>query len=187
MQPLALSGNYKLAAAIVVGMMFGFILAKSDLAWPKSILESLRLRNGRIIKTFLLTLGLGAVLFFFARRAGLVHIEVRPTYVWGAILGGICCGAGLVLSQVTPVTGVINLAAGKFYVVWSFLGMALAYPMLDKVSHWMAQSIFRWSEPVSSPVSPITFMAWNNPAVYVAVIMGILLLLVHFTIGDPEE
>lgn len=187
MQPLDLPATYKLAAAIVMGMAFGFVLVKSDLAWPKSIMDALRLRNGRIIKTLLLALGAGAVLFFYARQAGMVEVHVRTSYLWGSIFGGIFCGAGLVLAAMTPVTIVVNFAAGRYYAFWALVGMILAYPALNTVSHWLLKTVFRLSEPVTSPLTPMDFFAPDNPALYVAAIMAFLLLLVHFTVGDPEE
>ncbi len=187
MHPLDLSDNYKLAAAIIVGMAFGFVFIKSDLAWPKSLLEAFRLRNGRIIKTVLLTLAAGAVLFYCARRLGLAEVRVRPSYFWGSLLGGVIAGIGMVLCAMTPMTALSCLATGRFYAIWPIVGMLLALPAVRLVSEQLSRSIYRWSEPMSAPWEPSVFWAVDNPALYAAGILIVLLLLVHFTVGDPEE
>lgn len=187
MEPLDLSDNYKLAAGIIMGMAFGFVLVKSDLAWPKSILDALLLRNGRIIKTILLTLAAGAVFFFVTRKVGLTEIQVRPTYLWGSIFGGIICGCGLVLCPMTPTTATASLAGGKFYAVWSILGMMLALPAVSEISYWLSKSIFYWGDRLPEPPAPEVFFSLDNPALYASGITLVLLLLVHFTVGDTEE
>lgn len=187
MEPLNLPENYKLAVAIVVGMMFGFVLVKSDLASPKAIKEALQLRNGRIIKTVLLWLGLGAVLFFAARVAGLVEVHVRPTYIWGSVFGGIFCGAGLVLCAITPLSALAAVGTGKFYVIWTLAGMLLAYPLVNWVSELLSKTVYLQSMSGSDPMEPTRFFDASNPAAYVAAIMLLLVLLVHFTVGDAEE
>ena len=37
MAPIELSGNWKLAAAVLVGLALGFTLVKSDLIWQKTV------------------------------------------------------------------------------------------------------------------------------------------------------
>ncbi len=187
MHPLDLSDNYKLAAAIIVGMAFGFAFIKSDLTWTNSLLDAMRLRNGRIIKTMLLTLAAGTVLFFCARRIGLAEVRVRPSYFWGSLLGGVFTGVGMVLCAMTPMTALSNVAAGRFHAVWPLAGMLLAMSAVRLVSDQLSRSIYRWSEPMSAPPEPWSFWAVDNPALYAAGILTALLLLVHFTVGDPEE
>ena len=66
MAPIELSGNWKLAAAVLVGLALGFTLVKSDLIWQKTVRSALQFRNGRIIKSVLLALALGVVFVFLA-------------------------------------------------------------------------------------------------------------------------
>lgn len=187
MSPLDLSPNYKLTAAILMGIVFGFTLIKSDLGLPASVGEALRLRNGRIIKTLLLVLAAGIVLFFVARLAGLARIQVRPAYFWGALLGGVICGIGLVWCKMTPTTAVTSFATGKFYAVWVLLGMMLALPAVSWVSDFLSRTVYHWSDRMRPPPEPRVFFAWDNPAMYAAGLLLGALLLVHFTVGDKEE
>ena len=96
MHPLDLPEAYKLAFSIVIGMLYGVVFCKSGFADPVAVKNALRLRNGRLIKTVLLALGLGTALFFFARRLGLVEVQVHRGYLWGSLFGGVFSGVGFV-------------------------------------------------------------------------------------------
>ncbi len=187
MSPLDLPASYKLAAGIVAGMILGFVLVKSDFSNSSSVKEAVQLRNGRVIKTLLLWLGLGSILFFIARRMGMADIHVRSSYIWGAVFGGIFCGTGLVACGMTPLTAISSFASGKFYALWTLAGMLLAYPLVSGVSSLLSKTVYLKSMAVDEPATPYRFFDMSNPALYVTVIMLILLLAVHFTIGDSEE
>ena len=113
---------------------------------------------------------------------------MRLDLTWGELAraagGRLTRGAGTDRVAVLS-TDSRRLQAGEAF--WALVGMILAYPALNTVSHWLFKTVFRLSEPVASPLTPMDFFALDNPALYVAAIMAFLLLLVHFTIGDPEE
>ena len=188
MAPIELSGNWKLAAAVLVGLALGFTLVKSDLIWQKTVRSALQLRNGRIIKSVLLALALGVVFVFLASRAGLLpKALVHPAFLWSALLGGALTGAGLVISSLTPTTAVASLAAGRLRAVWVLLGMALAIPAVKSVSGFLSDTLYRWDMALDRPALPDAFFSAANPGLYLTAVLLALLLLVHFTIGDPEE
>ena len=188
MAPIELSGNWKLAAAVLVGLALGFTLVKSDLIWQKTVRSALQLRNGRIIKSVLLALALGVVFVFLASRAGLLpKALVHPAFLWSALLGGALTGAGLVMSSLTPTTAVASLAAGRLRAVWVLLGMALAIPAVKSVSGFLSDTLYRWDMALDRPALPDAFFSAANPGLYLTVVLLALLLLVHLTIGDPEE
>ena len=185
--PLNLPGNYKLAAAIIVGMVAGFLLVKSDLIWRKSILDFLTLKNGRIIKTVFLILFAGTLLFFWARRSGMVTVHTAPAYFWASLVGGVISGVGLVCCCSTPVTAIPLLGTGRLYALWTLLGMLLALPAVQLVAGFLRKSIYSWGEEMSSPSEPPVFWAVNNPALFIAAGTLLMIILVHFTVGDKEE
>ncbi len=187
MEPLGLTGNYKLAAAIIMGMVTGFVIMKSDLPWRDSVLTMLRLRNGRLIKTILLALALGLVGFYFGQHYGLVRTHVPPTFFWPALIGGILCGLGLVAAALTPAGALVSIAAGKFYAIWVLIGMMIALPAVKVVSGVLERTLYTWSEPLSMPEAVPELFSAGNPVLYAAGTLLALLLLVHFTVGDPEE
>ncbi|QSH40152.1 YeeE/YedE thiosulfate transporter family protein [Lentisphaerota bacterium ZTH] len=187
MEPLALSGNYRLAASILVGMAFGFLLVKSDLAWRKTTLNMLLLKDGRLIKTLLFSLAVGATLFFFAYNVDLVHLKIRPGYFWASLIGGIITGLGLAFCCRVPITAIASLASGRVYALWTIIGMLLAVPFVKVISGWLSNSIYNWSEPLNAH-EPITeYLNVSNPALWISAISLVVLVFVHFTLGGDEE
>jgi len=185
--PLELSDNAKVAAAVALGIACGFLLLKSDLIWRKSILDMLTLKDGRLIKTFLLILTAGTFLFFEARVCGVVQVSVRSGYFWASLCGGIISGIGLVLCAFTPLHAISALGAGRIYAVWALLGMFLSLPAVYAVNNTLSQAIGSWGDEHYSPPMPEHFFMLENPALFIVGIGIFLILLVHFTVGDSQE
>ena len=186
MHPLDLPETYKLAFAIIIGILYGVVFCKSGFADPAAVRNALRLRNGRLIKTVLLALGLGTVLFFFARRLGLVEVQVHRAYLWGSLFGGVFSGVGLVLCGLSATTALGALGSGRLHALWSIVGMILAIPFVNIITAFLSCTVFSWCR-MSKPPVPKAFFDMSDPALYIAAGMCILLLLVHFTAGDKEE
>lgn len=184
--PLALSGDARLGAAILFGIVLGFVLIKSDLIWRKSCLDLIKLRSPRLLKTILLAIAAGVILFYFARQFGWVGEHVRPGYFWGALIGGAVSGIGFALCAMTPVTSLANLAAGRLYAVWALIGMLLAIPVVSILEHFFSAAFDR-SQPLASTAVPDTFLSIGNPVLWVAGIAVILLVLVHFCLRTDSE
>jgi hypothetical protein len=187
MEPLALTGNYRLVAAIFVGIAFGFLLIKSDLAWRSTCLNAIRLKDSRVLKTFLFSIAIGVTLFFFMEKSGLVRVHVRPAYFWASLMGGIICGTGISLCCRVPVTAIASLAAGRLYVIWVILGMLLAYPCVNFMSVFLSKTIYNWSEPIKTEASVGSFFNLTNASLWVAGISLLLVLFLHFTLGGDSD
>ncbi len=186
--PLDLSGNYKLAMALLAGLVLGFALVKSDLVWRKNVMDALRLRDGRILKSVFLMLGLGTLLYDLACRAGMLESPlVHSSYLWSSLFGGILSGIGLVLAAATPMTAIASLAAGRFQMIWVLIGMALAIPAVNSLSGPLSEAL-RNHDPSLEPASfSPEFFTFGNPALYIIGTMIALILLVHYTAGDSSD
>lgn len=187
MEPLALTGNIRLVSAIFVGIAFGFLLIKSDLAWRSTCLNAIRLKDSRILKTFLFSIAVGVTLFFFAEQGGLVHVKVRPAYFWASLIGGIICGGGISLCCRVPITAIASLAAGRIYVIWVIIGMLLAFPCVNFMSGFLSKTIYNWTEPIKTEASISSFFSLNNAALWVAAVAMLLVLFLHFTLGSDAD
>lgn len=186
MHPLDLPEAYKLAFGIVMGILFGMVFCKSGLADPTAVRNALNLRNGRLIKTLLTALGFGVILFFAARSLGLVEVQVHRAYFWGSIFGGVFSGVGLVLCGLSAMTAAGALGSGKLQAVWSIVGMILAIPLVNVITGILSMTVFSWHR-MDDPPEPEAFFDIADPALYAVAGMCVLLLLVHFTVGDKEE
>jgi MFS family permease len=188
MEPLALTGNYRLAVAIIVGIVFGILLIKSDLAWRKTCLDALKLKDSRLIKTFLFSIFIGTALFYFARDVEMIRAHIRPAYFWSSLIGGILCGLGLTLCGKVPVSAISSLAAGRFYTIWVIIGMLLAYPAVSFVSGFLSDTLYNWSDPIPYNENISSYFSVENPALWISGAALVLLLFVQFTLGgDTDE
>ncbi len=185
-EPLSLAPNYKIAVGLLSGMILGFLLVKSDLAWRDSWLEFFQLRSGRIIKTLLMAIILGSIFFFLARNAGIVHIQVRPGYFWTSLLGGAISGLGAALAGLVPITAVASFATGKIYALAALVGMLLAIPVMHWTRGILAIFVENWAVALPGASRATEFFDVANPAIWVCAIGAALLALVHYTLGSGD-
>ncbi len=185
--PLALEGNGRLAAAILMGIAFGFILVKGDFPFSKPVRETLTLKGSEISKSFILSIGAGALLFYFLYKTGLVQYHVRPAYLWPSILGGILAGLGMALCLTVPVTVVAALASGRIYALWAILGMLLAVPCVNAAANWLSGTIFQWGTELSAPEHMDDFLNFSNPVLWVVMVSGVLVTVLHFTLRGSSS
>ena len=66
------------------------------------------------------------------------------------------------------------------------IALSLAFLLLF-VSGFLSDTLYRWDMALDRPALPDAFFSAANPGLYLTAVLLALLLLVHFTIGDPEE
>lgn len=186
MHPLDLPETYKLAFAVVMGILYGAVLYKSGFADARKVRDAFALRNGRAIMTVLAALGLGSLLFYAARRLGLTTVQVRAGYLWGSLFGGVFCGVGITFCGLAPTSAAAALGSMRLSALWAIAGMILAIPFVNVITDVLSKTVYSWHR-LSAPPEPAEFLSMSNPVLYVAAGMCALLALVRFTVGDKEE
>ncbi|MDD3885438.1 MAG: hypothetical protein PHI35_01025 [Victivallaceae bacterium] len=184
---LPLDGNWKLAVALLFGMVLGFVLVKAGFVARRSIGEALQLKNGAVINAFLFALLTGMLLMWGAVKIGwtpwaeLIHGAAPASAAAGALLAGI----GFALTKLLPSTVVPALASGRFDVLWTLGGIALAMPLADRTAS-LINDLLAACGLDSGDVWGITAGGGSDGAApfYVAGVLAGLIALIHFTAGD---
>ena len=183
MEPLALTGTVRIAVAIIVGIGLGVLLEKSDLIWRKTTLNALRLKDGRLLNTFLFSMVIGVMLFQLAHHNGLVNSHFRPAAFWPSLLGGIICAIGLIICAKVPISAIASFATGRIHALWVIIGMILAYSAVNAVAKVLSETLYSWSKPILYHEQAGDYFSFNNPALWVSIVTLILVLFIQFTIG----
>ncbi|MDD4181793.1 MAG: YeeE/YedE thiosulfate transporter family protein [Victivallaceae bacterium] len=185
--PLALSPNSRLACAILMGIVFGFVLIKGDFPIGKAIRANLTLKAGGICKSFLLSIALGTLLFAVLAERGIVNLHIRPAYFWPSLLGGLLAGLGVALCSRVPITAVASLAAGRIHAIWILLGMGFAIFCVNTASQWLSGTIFTWGSQLPEPQRSPELFSFANPVVWILIFAGAAILLLQFALKDGTE
>lgn len=187
MEPLALSGTYRIVAAILFGIALGFILIRSELAWRKTFLDQLSMRNSQFFKTLFTSIAVGIILFYLLKKIGIVHLNIRPTYFWGAALGGMICAAGVVFCGQIPSTAIAAIGAGRIYALWVFAGMMAALPVVQLISKGISGTINEWPKPTNYSDRLDQFFSGDGIFLWFAGASVILCLFFEFIQSDKKS
>jgi hypothetical protein len=186
MHPLALEGNWRIVAGILLGIVFGFLLVKSRIVWRKTLMDQLFLKNTYFMKTFLVSIAVGSILFFFCEKWGVVQSQFRPMFFWGALIGGLLTAIGLTLCGQIPSSTVAALGSGRLYAIWVLAGMLLAVPVVHIVSGWLSETVYTWTSPFEAPTLNELFTS-GQPCFWIAGASIIACLFLEFVRNDSEE
>jgi uncharacterized membrane protein YedE/YeeE len=100
--------------AILIGVAMGALIQRVGASSPRVILQNLRLENLSIIKFMSYVVD--------AAVPGVMHWDVKPTYVLGVALGGLIFGVGFALGGYCPGTCVVGLGEGRKDAVVAIVG-----------------------------------------------------------------
>jgi hypothetical protein len=188
MEPLSLSGTPRLIAGLLLGTAFGFFLIQSEVAWRKTMLDQLSMKNGKFFKVLFSSLAIGAVLFYFAKNYGIVQIQTRPAFFWGSVTGGMLFAGGIVLCGQFPAGAVASLATGKIYSLWTFIGMLLALPSVHFISKKLSETIYKWPAPsFYADRMEKLFSSAHNLYFWVAAFSVLMFFFFEFIQGGEED
>lgn len=179
-QPFNLDGNAKLVAGILLGIAFGITLVKSQLAWRKTVINQYEIKDNTFFRTIFCSLAAGILLFYFAEQSGMVTVNLRPSFFWGASLGGFLCAFGLALCGLVPSTVVASIAAGRLYAIWVFVGMLIAIPAVQIVSNFLSDTVYKWPAPFSYEETLPQLFSNHNFFLWAAGVSAVLWLFFEF-------
>ncbi len=183
----------KIVLAIILGLLFGFVLYWVGASSPKKLIAMLRLENLTIMKIIVFGIGFASILLSVFSMLGLfnpAHLSVKGTNL-GVIIGGLLFGVGFGTVGTCPGTCVAATGSGGFKKALSavFGGLLGAWVFSMTYGYWKGIGLFStmdWGKLTLFQISdkyPSVF-----PFGYVGLlIVGILFIAVAFFLPAKSE
>jgi uncharacterized membrane protein YedE/YeeE len=118
--------------AIIIGIAFGFVLEASGFSSSRKLAGVFYGYDFAVLKVFFTAAAVSVIGIYYMDYLGYLDISqlyVHPTYLWGAIIGGVIMGVGFVAGGFCPGTSLCAVAIGKIdawvYVVGIMIGVFL--------------------------------------------------------------
>jgi uncharacterized protein len=159
---------------LFVGIVMGALIQRVGASSPRMILASLRLEDLTIIKFMATTIAVASLVTYLLNYGVPMHLDVKPTYVVGVLVGGLIFGAGFAIGGYCPGTCIVGIAEGRRDGL-----VALAGGVVGSVAFSVAYSLLE--EPLIKPLSygKITWAdVFHVPPIVVAAILAGLILTV---------
>ena len=106
----------------IFGAVFGLLIQYASLNKFDVISGQAQLKNNAVLKTILLTIGVGSLLLSVIIALGLASFHIKPLVFGGVIIGGLLFGAGMAVLGYCPGTMVISLGEGSLDALVGIIG-----------------------------------------------------------------
>ena len=121
-----IDSNLNYILAIVIGVVFGFILERGGFGTSAHIAPVFYFRSTIVPKIMVSAIITSATLILLGTLFGYIdfsQIFIPTTYLWPYLFGGIAFGLGMVMSGWCPGTAVVGIATLKIDAIFFALGL----------------------------------------------------------------
>ncbi len=114
--------------AILIGIAFGFVLEASGFSSSRKLAGVFYGYDFAVLKVFFTAALVALIGIYYMDYLGYVDVGqlyVHPTYLWGAIIGGVVMGIGFVMGGFCPGTSLCAVAIGKIDAIVYVIGIMI--------------------------------------------------------------
>jgi len=168
----------KLAAALVFGIVFGFLLQKGGVAKFDILIGVLLLENFVVVKVMLSAIIVGMIGVLVLGRMGVIEPQINETKYGAQTIGGLVFGVGFALLAYCPGTNAAALGQGNWDALVGVAGLLLGSYLFALSSRYGSGKLNRWGNrgkvtlPELVGISPSLMVATAAP-----MLIGVLVLL----------
>ncbi|MEL0456711.1 YeeE/YedE thiosulfate transporter family protein [Flavobacteriaceae bacterium SZ-1-7] len=167
--------------AILIGIVFGFVLEASGFSSSRKLAGVFYGYDFAVLKVFFTAAAVSVIGIYYMDYLGYLNISqlyVHPTYLWGAIIGGVIMGVGFVAGGFCPGTSLCAVAIGKLD-AWIYVGGIMVGVFLFSELYTIFQPIYE-----GYYLGNITLMdsfGWNP---YWVIFIFAIIAIVAFVVAD---
>lgn len=136
----------KLAAGLVFGTVFGFLLQKGGVAKFDILIGVLLLENFVVVKVMLAAIVVGMVGSYFLRRMGVIELKINETRYGANTIGGLIFGVGFGLLAYCPGTDAAAVGQGNLDALVGIVGLMLGSYVYALSSKFSSGSVSTWGK-----------------------------------------
>ena len=167
--------------AILIGIAFGFVLEASGFSSSRKLAGVFYGYDFAVLKVFFTAAAVSLIGIFYMDYLGYLNISqlyVHPTYLWGAIVGGVIMGIGFVAGGFCPGTSICAVAIGKLD-AWVYVGGIM-------IGVFLFSELFTFFEPIYNEynfgnITLIDSFGWNP---YWVIFIFSIIAIVAFAVSD---
>ena len=89
---------YTIVVGLLVGVLFGFVLQRGRFCMNSAFRDIILLKEFKLAKAVVVALAVLMVGFAIFALSGVIILSPKPLKIWGAIVGGLVFGVGMVLA-----------------------------------------------------------------------------------------
>ena len=167
--------------AILIGIAFGFVLEASGFSSSRKLAGVFYGYDFAVLKVFFTAALVALIGIYYMDYLGYLDIGqlyIHPTYLWGAIIGGVIMGVGFVMGGFCPGTSLCAVAIGKID--------AIVYVVGIMIGVFIFSELFFLFEPLyeGSFLGNITLMDSFGINPYWFIFIFTIIAIVSFVVSD---
>jgi len=168
-----------------LGSLFGLIIQYARLNKYNVISAQSQLTDNTVIKTILLTIGIGAILLSVIIGLGLASFHIKPFLIGGIIFGGLIFGVGMAILGYCPGTLAISVGEGSIDALVGILGGllgGLVFTLLFSNLGWLLGTNI-------GKISLFSLLGTPNKSIYFisVLVLGLGIIYSSFLIDKKEK
>jgi len=138
--PFILSDTVNLAAALVLGLFFGFFLERGGMGNPHKLIGVFYRTDFAVPKMMfsaILVAATGLILLSDLKVLDMSRVWIIPTFLWPQLVGGALFGLGFLVSGYCPGTAVAGLASGRLDALVTMVGIGSGTLLFSALYPWI--------------------------------------------------
>jgi uncharacterized protein len=176
--------------AIILGILFGFVLQRIGAADPDKIIGMLNLNDLHLMKAIFAGIGISSSLLFLGLMLGFVdvaHLSIKSMY-WGVIIGGMLLGFGWALAGFCPGTGVVAAGSGRkdglFFILGGLVGADLFtgfYSLIENT--WLFEKVLGGKITLVETGTTSSLLEFSNNQI-IAIVIGMVFITIAYLLPN---